>query len=202
MIRGERVAAIVAAGGSGLRAGVAKQWLVLGGETVLRRVGAAARRLPGGRRARRGRAARRGGAAASRELRGLGQPARAVAGGAARADSVRNGLAAATGAAVVLVHDAARPFATPDLAVARRRGGGPRRRRARRAAGHGHREARRRGGRPPRVAETLDRRDALARADAAGLPPGAPPAGVRGGGRGGLGGDGRVRRSSSGSARR
>ena len=37
MIRGERVAAILAAGGAGARAGLAKQWLVLGGETVLRR---------------------------------------------------------------------------------------------------------------------------------------------------------------------
>ncbi len=37
MVRGERVIGILAAGGAGLRAGVAKQWLVLGGETVLRR---------------------------------------------------------------------------------------------------------------------------------------------------------------------
>jgi 2-C-methyl-D-erythritol 4-phosphate cytidylyltransferase/2-C-methyl-D-erythritol 2,4-cyclodiphosphate synthase len=50
------------------------------------------------------------------ELAGLGKPVRAVAGGAARAESVRNGLAAA-GAPVVLVHDAARPFATPALAA-------------------------------------------------------------------------------------
>jgi 2-C-methyl-D-erythritol 4-phosphate cytidylyltransferase/2-C-methyl-D-erythritol 2,4-cyclodiphosphate synthase len=115
MIRGERVAAIVAAGGSGARAGLAKQWLVLGGETVLRR---AARSLalcpavdelvavvPAGEEGR--------GAA---ELADLGKPARAVAGGAVRADSVRNGLAATTGAAVVLVHDAARPFASAGLA--------------------------------------------------------------------------------------
>jgi 2-C-methyl-D-erythritol 4-phosphate cytidylyltransferase/2-C-methyl-D-erythritol 2,4-cyclodiphosphate synthase len=116
MIGGERVGAIVAAGGSGLRAGVAKQWLVLGGETVLRR---AARVLaqcevvdelvavvPPGEEAR--------GVA---EIDGLGKPARAVAGGAARADSVRNGLAAVAGCAVVLVHDAARPFASPALAA-------------------------------------------------------------------------------------
>jgi len=114
MIRGEKVAGIVAAGGSGVRAGIAKQWLVLGGETVLRR---AARALaacplvdeivavvPPGEE-------RRG----ADELAGLGRPARAVAGGAARADSVRNGLAASEGSAVVLVHDAARPFATPAL---------------------------------------------------------------------------------------
>ncbi len=116
MIRGEKVAGIVAAGGAGVRAGAAKQWLVLGGETVLRR---AARALaasplvdeivavvPEGEQ-------RRG----AQEVAGLGKPARAVAGGAARADSVRNGLAAAEGSAVVLVHDAARPFATPALAA-------------------------------------------------------------------------------------
>jgi 2-C-methyl-D-erythritol 4-phosphate cytidylyltransferase/2-C-methyl-D-erythritol 2,4-cyclodiphosphate synthase len=116
MIRGERVTAILAAGGAGVRAGVAKQWLVLGGETVLRRsaralagcpaVDALVAVVPPGDEAR-----------GLAELEGLGRPARAVAGGAARADSVRNGLAAAEGAAVVLVHDAARPFATPDLAA-------------------------------------------------------------------------------------
>src|SRR5512133_1811190 len=115
MIRGERVTAIVAAGGSGVRAGVAKQWLVLGGETVLRRSARALATCPAvddlvavvphGEEAR-----------ALAELEGLGRPARAVAGGAARADSVRNGLAAAEGA-IVLVHDAARPFATADLGV-------------------------------------------------------------------------------------
>ncbi|HET8539662.1 MAG TPA: 2-C-methyl-D-erythritol 4-phosphate cytidylyltransferase [Anaeromyxobacter sp.] len=116
MIRGERVTAILAAGGAGVRAGVAKQWLVLGGETVLRRSARALAGCPAvddlvavvppGEEAR-----------GLAELQGLGRPARAVAGGAARADSVRNGLAAADGAAVVLVHDAARPFATPDLAA-------------------------------------------------------------------------------------
>lgn len=115
MIRGERVAAIVAAGGSGLRAGVAKQWLVLGGETILRRSSRALAAcpevdeviavVPPGDEAR-----------GARELRELGKPSRAVAGGTARADSVRNGLAAAAEAAVVLVHDAARPFASPGLA--------------------------------------------------------------------------------------
>ncbi|HYG66479.1 MAG TPA: 2-C-methyl-D-erythritol 2,4-cyclodiphosphate synthase, partial [Anaeromyxobacteraceae bacterium] len=90
-------------------------WLVLGGETVLRR---SARLLaacdtvdelvvvvPAGEEAR-----------AEAELAGLAKPVRAVAGGAARADSVRNGLRALDGCAVVVVHDAARPFATPDLA--------------------------------------------------------------------------------------
>jgi len=117
MIGAERVGAILAAGGSGTRAGVAKQWLVLGGETVLRR---SARALagcglvdelvavvPAGEEAR-----------ADAELSGLGKPVRVVAGGAARADSVRNGLAALPGCAIVLVHDAARPFASAGLAEA------------------------------------------------------------------------------------
>jgi 2-C-methyl-D-erythritol 4-phosphate cytidylyltransferase/2-C-methyl-D-erythritol 2,4-cyclodiphosphate synthase len=139
-----------------VRAGVAKQWLVLGGETVLRR---AARALaacpavdelvavvPAGEEAR--------GAA---ELAGLGKPARAVPGGAARAHSVRNGLAATPGSAIVLVHDAARPFATPDLAgrvaeAAARDGAAlaalPATDTVKRAAAAGD----------PRVAETLDRR--------------------------------------------
>jgi 2-C-methyl-D-erythritol 4-phosphate cytidylyltransferase/2-C-methyl-D-erythritol 2,4-cyclodiphosphate synthase len=47
---------------------------------------------------------------------GVGKPVSIVAGGAARADSVRNGLAAAPDAAVVLVHDAARPFLPAELA--------------------------------------------------------------------------------------
>ena len=115
MIRGERVAGILAAGGAGQRAGLAKQWLTLGGETVLRR---AARVLaacphvdeivavvPPGEEAR-----------GLSEVAGLGKPALAVAGGAARAESVRNGLAAAAGAEIVLIHDAARPFATAELA--------------------------------------------------------------------------------------
>jgi len=96
---------------------VAKQWVTLGGETILRR---AARSLadsgvvdemvavvPAGEE-RRGEA----------DLAGLGVPVRAVAGGAARADSVRAGLAALGPVDVVLVHDAARPFATPALARA------------------------------------------------------------------------------------
>jgi len=114
VIDGERLTAIVAAGGAGLRAGLAKQWLVLGGETVLRR---AARALaacpevdelvlvvPPGEEAR-----------GEADLAGLAKPGKVVAGGAARSDSVKNGMAAATGA-VLLVHDAARPFATPALA--------------------------------------------------------------------------------------
>jgi 2-C-methyl-D-erythritol 4-phosphate cytidylyltransferase/2-C-methyl-D-erythritol 2,4-cyclodiphosphate synthase len=114
VIGSQRVGAVLAAGGSGQRAGVAKQWLVLGGESVLRR---AARALvacdlvddvvavvPAGEEAR--------GAA---ELAGLERPARVVRGGAARADSVRAGLEALPGCDVILVHDAARPFASAAL---------------------------------------------------------------------------------------
>jgi len=42
-------------------------------------------------------------------------PAEAVAGGAARSESVRNALAAAPEAKIAVVHDAARPLVTPDL---------------------------------------------------------------------------------------
>jgi 2-C-methyl-D-erythritol 4-phosphate cytidylyltransferase/2-C-methyl-D-erythritol 2,4-cyclodiphosphate synthase len=156
MVRGERVGAIVAAGGSGQRAGLAKQWLNLGGETVLRR---SARLLagcqlvddlvvvvPAGEEGR--------GAA---EVGDLGKGSRVVAGGAARADSVRNGLAVLDGCAVVLVHDAARPFASPELvrrvAEAAAAGGAalaalPVTDTVKRSSGQGE----------PRVAETLDRR--------------------------------------------
>lgn len=117
MIGQERVGAILAAGGSGTRAGVPKQWAQLGGETVLRRSARALAAcdlvdelvavVPAGEEPR-----------AAEELAGIGKPVRAVAGGPARADSVRNGLDALAGCAVVLVHDAARPFATPALARA------------------------------------------------------------------------------------
>jgi 2-C-methyl-D-erythritol 4-phosphate cytidylyltransferase/2-C-methyl-D-erythritol 2,4-cyclodiphosphate synthase len=161
MIGGERIGAIVAAGGAGLRAGVAKQWLVLGGESVLRR---SARLLaecelidelvavvPPGEEPR-----------AAAELAGLPREARVVAGGAQRADSVRNGLAALQGCAVVLVHDAARPFATPELvrrvAEAAARDGAalaaqPATDTVKRAAGPAA------PGSEPRVAATLDRRE-------------------------------------------
>jgi 2-C-methyl-D-erythritol 4-phosphate cytidylyltransferase/2-C-methyl-D-erythritol 2,4-cyclodiphosphate synthase len=157
MIRGERVVAILAAGGSGVRAGLAKQWLALGGETMLRR----SARVLAGCPAVDGLVAVVPAADLARgeaELAGLGKPARAVAGGAARADSVRNGLAAADGAGVVLVHDAARPFATADLAArvaeaAARDGAAlaavPVTDTVKRASA---------GAEQPRVAETLDRR--------------------------------------------
>jgi len=114
LIGGERVGGILAAGGAGVRAGVAKQWATLGGETVLRR---AARVLaesgvvdeivavvPAGEESR-----------GEADLQGLSVPVRAVAGGATRADSVRAGLDALGEIALVVVHDAARPFATAEL---------------------------------------------------------------------------------------
>ena len=156
MIGGDRVAGIVAAGGSGVRAGVAKQWLVVAGETVLRRAARALASCPAvdelvavvppGEEAR--------GAA---ELAGLGKPSRAVAGGAARADSVRNGLAAAAECAVVLVHDAARPFATAGL-VARVAEAAARDGAALAAVSVTDTVKRAVGEGDPRVAETLDRR--------------------------------------------
>ncbi len=160
MIGGDRVGAILAAAGAGNRAGTAKQWLSLGGETVLRR---SARALagcdllddlvavvPAGEEAR-----------ARAELAGLGREVAVVAGGAARADSVRNGLEALPGCALVLVHDAARPFASPALAravaLAAARDGAalaavPATDTVKRAAPPGA------GAGGPRVAETLDRR--------------------------------------------
>jgi 2-C-methyl-D-erythritol 4-phosphate cytidylyltransferase/2-C-methyl-D-erythritol 2,4-cyclodiphosphate synthase len=113
----ERVGAIVAAGGSGLRAGLAKQWAVLGGESVLRRSARALAAcdlvdelvavVPGADVA-----------LGEAEVAGLGKPCRVVAGGRARSDSVRAGVEALPACAVLLVHDAARPFASPALARA------------------------------------------------------------------------------------
>ena len=101
--------AIVVAAGSGSRAGEAKQWRPVGGRPVVRwsveaflSAGAAEVIvvIPPESAAR-----------ADAALAGL-QGWRAVAGGADRAASVRNGLAALTAdeETPVLVHDAARPF--------------------------------------------------------------------------------------------
>jgi 2-C-methyl-D-erythritol 4-phosphate cytidylyltransferase/2-C-methyl-D-erythritol 2,4-cyclodiphosphate synthase len=157
MILGVRVGAIVAAGGSGQRAGLAKQWLELGGETVLRRSARLLADCPGvdelvlvvpvGEEDR-----------ATAALAGLGKPGRAVAGGPARADSVRNGLAALPGCEVVLVHDAARPFATAALVA--RVGEAAARDGAALAALPVTDTVKRAGpGEPARVAATLDRRE-------------------------------------------
>jgi 2-C-methyl-D-erythritol 4-phosphate cytidylyltransferase/2-C-methyl-D-erythritol 2,4-cyclodiphosphate synthase len=103
--------AVVVAAGSGTRAGGAKQWRPLAGKPVARwsveaLLKAGARRVvivvPAG-----------GQADAQAVLEGLPRWT-AVEGGATRAASVRNGLAALAGDApeAVLVHDAARPFVT------------------------------------------------------------------------------------------
>jgi 2-C-methyl-D-erythritol 4-phosphate cytidylyltransferase/2-C-methyl-D-erythritol 2,4-cyclodiphosphate synthase len=55
------------------------------------------------------------GAERGRTIRAWPGVAAVVAGGASRADSVLRGLEAADGASHVLVHDAARPFASPEL---------------------------------------------------------------------------------------
>jgi 2-C-methyl-D-erythritol 4-phosphate cytidylyltransferase/2-C-methyl-D-erythritol 2,4-cyclodiphosphate synthase len=103
------VSVIIAAGGRGTRLGadVPKQWLTLGGRTLLElsvrafdahaRVDELVVVLPDGDR--------------DREMPATKKPLRVVAGGERRQDSVANGFAAvAAGADVVLVHDAARPF--------------------------------------------------------------------------------------------
>jgi 2-C-methyl-D-erythritol 4-phosphate cytidylyltransferase/2-C-methyl-D-erythritol 2,4-cyclodiphosphate synthase len=112
-----RVAAIVAAGGRGTRlgAGVPKQLLTIGGETMLSRsvrllashprIDEVVVVLP---------------ADLLHEWPGdglaCGKPLSVVAGGPRRQDSVKHGFDAVRGRAdVVLVHDAARPFASADL---------------------------------------------------------------------------------------
>src|SRR4051794_2905411 len=101
-VAGEVVWTIVVAGGGGRRYGGAKQFEALGGGRVLDLAVDAARRssvgvvvvVPGPQ------AAAEGG----------------VAGGATRAESVRNGLAAVPPeATIICVHDAARPLASAAL---------------------------------------------------------------------------------------
>jgi 2-C-methyl-D-erythritol 4-phosphate cytidylyltransferase/2-C-methyl-D-erythritol 2,4-cyclodiphosphate synthase len=110
------VVAIIAAGGRGERlgAGVPKPLVEIGGRSILERSVALFDRcdrvheivvvVPPELREERGWAA------------GVGKPLRIVAGGARRQDSVANGFAAAgAGCDIVVVHDAARPFASVDL---------------------------------------------------------------------------------------
>jgi 2-C-methyl-D-erythritol 4-phosphate cytidylyltransferase/2-C-methyl-D-erythritol 2,4-cyclodiphosphate synthase len=116
MIGDLKVGAILAAGGSGTRAGMRKQWLPLAGESLLRRgaralvacelVDTLVAVVPPGEEGR-----------AAEELGDVGKPAHVTPGGAVRADSVRQGLAVLEREAcgLVLVHDAARPFVTPAL---------------------------------------------------------------------------------------
>jgi len=102
-------AAIVVAAGGGIRFGAPKQFLELGGVRVVDRAVAGARAacdavivvLPPGR-----------------DWDGVPVDA-AVAGGASRAESVRAGLAAVPATTeIVVVHDAARPLASPALFAA------------------------------------------------------------------------------------
>jgi 2-C-methyl-D-erythritol 4-phosphate cytidylyltransferase len=99
------VAAVVVAAGRGTRFGGAKQFALLDGETVAARSVAQARLVadlvvlvvPEG-------------------YEGSGEGADVVVtGGASRAASVRSGLAHCGDAAIVIVHDAARPLASADL---------------------------------------------------------------------------------------
>jgi 2-C-methyl-D-erythritol 4-phosphate cytidylyltransferase/2-C-methyl-D-erythritol 2,4-cyclodiphosphate synthase len=103
-----KVSVIIAAGGQGTRlgAGVPKQWLEVGGRTLLERSVAAFDAhprvdeivivVPPG---------------AAGTVPATRKPQRVVRGGTRRQDSVANGFAAVAGdAGIVLVHDAARPF--------------------------------------------------------------------------------------------
>jgi 2-C-methyl-D-erythritol 4-phosphate cytidylyltransferase/2-C-methyl-D-erythritol 2,4-cyclodiphosphate synthase len=112
-----RIAAIVAAGGRGARlgAGVPKQLLTIGGESILRRsvrlfaeherIDEIVVVLPADLAAE-----------VPADLGGLGKPLTVVAGGARRQDSVRHGFDAVRGRAdLVVIHDAARPFASAGL---------------------------------------------------------------------------------------
>lgn len=102
-----RVWAIVVAAGSGSRFGGAKQYEVVAGRRVLDWAVAGARSVSEG-------------VVVVVHPDEVGRPEPAadvvVAGGATRSDSVRSGLAAVPrDAAVVVVHDAARPCASPNL---------------------------------------------------------------------------------------
>jgi 2-C-methyl-D-erythritol 4-phosphate cytidylyltransferase len=98
---------VVVAGGGGTRFGAAKQWVELAGRRVLDWSVAAARHVSDGVVVVV--------PAADADIEVPGASA-VVAGGTTRAASVRAGLAAVPDTAVVvLVHDAARPAATPEL---------------------------------------------------------------------------------------
>jgi 2-C-methyl-D-erythritol 4-phosphate cytidylyltransferase len=104
-----RTCTIVVAAGGGTRFGAAKQFLRLGGATVVERAIAVA-------------AAATDAVVVVLPAAGDWQPAPpvcAVPGGATRSDSARAGLAAVPDdTEIVLVHDAARPLATPALFAA------------------------------------------------------------------------------------
>ncbi|HWJ55777.1 MAG TPA: 2-C-methyl-D-erythritol 4-phosphate cytidylyltransferase, partial [Vicinamibacterales bacterium] len=108
------VSVIIAAGGQGTRlgAGVPKQWLAIGGRSLLERAIAAFDAhprvtelvivVPPGM--------------TDAPVPATATPCRIVTGGARRQDSVAEGFAAVSAdAGVILVHDAARPFVTADV---------------------------------------------------------------------------------------
>ena len=108
------VSVIIAAGGHGTRlgAGLPKQWLAIGGRTLLERSVAAFDAhprvteivivVPPG--------------TTDAPVPATTTPRRIVTGGARRQDSVAEGFAAVSAdASVILVHDAARPFVTADV---------------------------------------------------------------------------------------
>ena len=112
------VAAIIAAGGRGVRFGAdrPKQFLDIGGRSILElsvaalaasdRIQEIVVALPG--------RSRRSGAKALRAA--IGRPITVVAGGARRQDSVANAFAKTSKEAdIILIHDAARPFVTRDV---------------------------------------------------------------------------------------
>ncbi len=108
------VTALIVAAGSGSRmgGGVPKQYRLLGGKPVLRWAAESLARHPAVRSTRVviGQGQKELAAAA---LGGL-ETGDLIEGGEHRADSVRNGLSAITGDAV-LIHDAARPFCPPEV---------------------------------------------------------------------------------------
>jgi 2-C-methyl-D-erythritol 4-phosphate cytidylyltransferase/2-C-methyl-D-erythritol 2,4-cyclodiphosphate synthase len=112
-----RVAAIVAAGGRGARlgAGVPKQLLTIGGQSILHR---SVMLFAGHERIDEVVVVLPPELAADvpADLQTPGMPLTIVAGGARRQDSVRNGFDAVRGRAdVIIIHDAARPFASAGL---------------------------------------------------------------------------------------
>ena len=108
------VSVIIAAGGQGTRigGGVPKQWLAIGGKTLLERSVAAFDAHP--RISEIVVVLPHGSDTAAPAT--VAKPRRVVTGGARRQDSVAEGFAAVSAdASVVLVHDAARPFVTADV---------------------------------------------------------------------------------------
>jgi len=100
-----RCAAVVVAAGSGTRFGGEKQFAFVGPETVAERSVRLCRWV-----------AEYVVCVVPEDYRGIGEGADViVAGGATRAESVRKGLELLDEYDVVLVHDAARPMATPEL---------------------------------------------------------------------------------------